>query len=167
MGIRSRELASGEGWRVHDVTCDSGPRDRPFDEQHSAVCIALVTEGSFQYRSPQGAAMMAPGSLMLGNVGGCFTCGHEHRAGDHCLSFRYSPEYFERIVASVPRARLEFRVPRLPPGHRLLPVLSHAHSFIAASKSLQTPDFALLEEVALRLAGVVCSALAESSAACP
>ena len=155
--MRAQELASGEGWRVHDVMCDSGPHDRPFEEQHSSVCIALVTGGSFQYRTQQGSAVMAPGSLMLGNVGACFSCGHEHRAGDRCLSFRFSPEYFERIVASVPRARrIEFALPRLPLVQRLLPVLTEAQSIRDAA----------LEEVALRLAGEVCSELADGSSAC-
>ncbi len=132
------------------------------------MCIALVTAGSFQYRTLQGSAVMAPGSLMLGNVGACFRCGHEHRAGDRCLSFRFSPEYFERIVASVPRARRsEFAVPRLPPVQRLLPVLSEAQSLRDARDSLSLPDCAVLEEVALRLAGDVCAVLAESSSACP
>jgi len=160
MGIRPRELASGEGWWVHDMVCDSGPHDRPFEEQHSSVCIALVTGGSFQYRTQQGSAVMAPGSLMLGNVGACFSCGHEHRAGDRCLSFRYSPDYFERIVASVPRARrMEFALPRLPPVQRLLPVLSEAQSICDAAVEL--------EEVALRVAGDVCAVLADGSNACP
>jgi AraC family transcriptional regulator len=158
MGIRARELAAGEGWRVHDVTCDSGPRDRPFEEQHSSMCIALVTAGSFQYRTAQGSAVMAPGSLMLGNAGACFRCGHEHRAGDRCLAFRFSPEYFERIVAAVPRARqMEFALPRLPPLQGLLSVLSEAQS--------ADPD--ALEELALRLAGDVCAVLADDSKVCP
>lgn len=159
MAIRSRHLASGEGWSVDDVTCNSGPRDRPFDERHSSVCIALVTEGSFQYRTSQGSAVMAPGSLMLGNVGACFTCGHEHRAGDRCLSFHFTPEYFERIVACVPRARAEFKVARLPPVERLLPVLSDAQVMLH--------DGSAAEEVALRLAGDVCGVLADSAGARP
>src|SRR6185437_3545588 len=89
-------------------------------------CIALVTAGTFQYRTSQGSAVMAPGSVLLGNVGACFTCGHEHRAGDRCLSFQFTAEYFERIVASVPGARLEFKLPRLPLVPSLLPVLSDA-----------------------------------------
>jgi AraC family transcriptional regulator len=187
MGIRPRELASGEGWRVHDVICDSGPRDQPFEEQHSSICIALVTGGTFQYRTQQGSAVMAPGSLMLGNVGACFSCGHEHRAGDRCLSFRFSPAYFERIVASVPRARrIEFALPRLPPVQRLLPVLAEAQSIRDAavespgsrpwssslasrphSAAVALMDGAELEEVALWLAGDVCSVLADGSSACP
>ena len=157
MGIRSRQVASGEGWRVDDVACDSGPRDRPFDERHSSVCIALVTEGSFQYRTSQGSAVMAPGSLMLGNVGACFTCGHEHRSGDRCLSFHFTAEYFERIVACVPRARPAFKLPRLPPVERLLPILSDAQ--------VMQHDGDCVEEVALRLAGDVCAVLADATSA--
>jgi AraC family transcriptional regulator len=156
MGIRSRQVASGEGWRVDDVTCNSGPRDRPFEERHSSVCIALVTEGSFQYRTSQGSAVLAPGSLMLGNVSACFTCGHEHCVGDRCLSFHFTPEYFERIVACVPRARPEFKLARLPPVERLLPVLSDAQVI---------RDGGAVEEVALRLAGDVCAVLAEGTSA--
>jgi AraC family transcriptional regulator len=170
MGIRARELASGEGWWVHDMVCDSGPHDRPFEERHASVCIALVTTGSFQYRTQQGSSVMAPGSLMLGNVGACFSCGHEHRAGDRCVSFRFTPEYFERIVASVPRARrVEFVLPRLPPVQRLLPVLTEAQSIRdAAVESPVAPmDCEELEELALRLAGDVCSVLADGSSACP
>jgi AraC family transcriptional regulator len=175
MGMRSRQLASGAGWQVEDVICNSGPRDRPFDEQHSSVCIALVTAGSFQYRTAHGAALMAPGSLLLGNVGACFTCGHEHRAGDRCLSFRFTPEYFERIVASVPKARVEFKLPRLPPIAPLLPVLSDAQVLRDAAglgqsdpaAPLAPADSSAAEEVALRLAGDVCSALVHGSGAPP
>lgn len=181
MGIRSRQVASGEGWRVEDVTCNSGPRDRPFDERHSSVCIALVTEGSFQYRTSHGSAVMAPGSLMLGDEGACFTCGHEHRAGDRCLSFHFTAEYFERIVACVPRARPQFKLARLPPVERLLPVLCDAQVLRDATGSLHAAcaphaieaisdpmhDGAAVEEVALRLAGEVCAVLADGRSDCP
>ncbi len=172
MGMRLRQLASGAGWRLDDVVCDSGPQDRPFDEQHSSVCIALVTEGTFQYRTSQGSAVMAPGSLLLGNVGACFTCGHEHRAGDRCLSFRFTAEYFERIVASVPGSPLEFKLPRLPLVPSLLPVLSEVQALRDAAgagepgaASLER-DCNTAEEVAMRLAGDVCSALAKGPGAC-
>src|SRR5689334_9067881 len=31
----STTLAEGDGWRVADVICTSGPDDRPFEERHS------------------------------------------------------------------------------------------------------------------------------------
>lgn len=93
-----RELARDAGWSVSDVVCSSGPRDRPFGEQHTGVCIAMVIAGSFQYRSSAGRELMTPGSLLLGNAGQCFECGHEHGVGDRCLSFSYEPEYFEHLA---------------------------------------------------------------------
>src|SRR5688572_28059798 len=65
-------LATGAEWSVDDVICTSGPADRPFEEQHSGISIAVVAAGTFDYRSPAGRAFMAPGSLLLGNDGACF-----------------------------------------------------------------------------------------------
>ena len=74
-------LASGNGWRVHDVVCTASAHDRPFEEQHESVCIAAVTSGTFRYRSTQGAATLAPGAVLLGNERHCYECSHEHSAG--------------------------------------------------------------------------------------
>lgn len=95
----TRWLARGEGWSVGDVICTSGPDDRPFEERRASVAIALVTAGTFQYRSAAGRELMTPGSLMLGNAGQSFECGHEHGLGDRCLSFQYDPDYFECLAA--------------------------------------------------------------------
>src|SRR5215469_8870129 len=116
MTIDVETLASGPGWRLRDVLCSAGPHDRPFEERHDSVCVAAVTQGTFQYRSAQGAAVLGPGSVLLGNAGQCFHCGHEHGVGDRCLSFQLAPEHLEAIVAAVPGVRcLQFNVPRLPP----------------------------------------------------
>src|SRR5689334_2615044 len=64
----AREIAAGPGWRVSDIVCGAGPADRPFEERHADACIAAVTEGTFQYRGRQGAAVLAPGALLLGNA---------------------------------------------------------------------------------------------------
>ena len=120
-------LARGEGWSVADVVCTSGPADRVFEEQHTYYSIAIVLTGTFQYRSRAGHALMTPGSLMLGSPGQCFECGHEHAEGDRCVSFWYSPEYFERLVGD---ARLTnhnaFVIPRIPPVRTLAPVVAAA-----------------------------------------
>jgi len=77
-----RSIAAGQGWSVADVTCTSGPQDRSFEERHTRPTIAIVLAGSFQYRSPLGSGFMAPGSLLLGNAGHCYECGHRHGEGD-------------------------------------------------------------------------------------
>ena len=113
MTVTAHELASGPGWRVVDLTCRAGVHDRPFEEQHGDYCIAAVTYGTFRYSATQGTAVLAPGSMLLGNAGSCFECGHEHAAGDRCLSFHYAPEFLEAVVAETPGARkIGFVAPR-------------------------------------------------------
>ena len=110
-----RILAQGDGCTVADVLCTSGPHDRPFEEQHRHYTIALVMGGSFQYRGRTGCELMAPGSLVLGNAGESFECGHQHAAGDRCLAFWYTPECFEQLAADAGARDLNFPVLRLPP----------------------------------------------------
>src|SRR5262249_36175402 len=93
-----RPLAGGEGWAVSDVVCNAGPRDRTFEERHDDAAVAIVVAGTFQYRSTSGRELMTPGSLLLGNPDEPFECGHEHAAGDRCLSFSFAPDYFESVA---------------------------------------------------------------------
>src|SRR5690606_20465630 len=98
----SRTIAAGDGWRAVDLVCTAGRDDRPFEEAHGDFCVAAVTAGTFRYRTIQGTALLAPGALLLGNAGACFECGHEHAAGDRCLSFHFSSDLLEQILANVP-----------------------------------------------------------------
>jgi AraC family transcriptional regulator len=151
----SHLLASGPGWRVSDVICNAGPRDPTFEERHNSVCIAVVTAGTFQYRSPRGAAVLGPGALLLGNAGDCFECGHEHAIGDRCLAFHFTADRLERIVAAVPGARhIGFSVPRLPPSASLMPLIA------AAEAARDDGDETALEELAFGLAGAAAAAVA-------
>ena len=113
-GIAGRVLARGAGWVVEDLVCTCGPRDRAFEEQHQQASVAVVVAGSFQYRSGKACELMTPGTVLLGNAGQWFECGHEHGNGDRCVSFHYSPEYFERIAAVAGVRKLEFGGLRIP-----------------------------------------------------
>ena len=155
-------LASGPGWRASDIVCTAGPDDRAFEEAHPQHCIAIVRSGSFRYRSTQGSAVLAPGSLLLGNRGACFECGHEHAAGDRCLAFQFEPGWLEGIVAAVPGARqIGFAQAHLP---ALAPLAS-----VVAEAEIAADDPEGLEETALRLASAVASILsgAKPGAATP
>lgn len=148
----SRAIADGPGWRVTDVVCTDGPHDRRFEETHDCVSIAMVLRGSFQYRSAHGEALLAPGTLLTGNPGQCFECGHEHGTGDHCLSFQLAPGYAERILKDVPGARrLSFQRPKLPPSPQLISLMAEA---VAASHHA---DPHALEEITVRLAAYAAS----------
>src|SRR4029453_16795283 len=100
-GAVSRTLAKGEGWRLIEVICRSGPADRPFEEEHAWTSVSAVMSGVFTYRSAHGRALMSPGSLLLGNRGACFACGHEHGIGDRCVSFQVSPELAEETAGDL------------------------------------------------------------------
>lgn len=149
----ARMIATGDGWSVDDVICTCGPQDRPFEEQHSSIVIALVAAGSFQYRasshySSSTAELMTPGSLVLGNIGQHFECGHEHAIGDRCVAFRYSLEYFETVIADS-GARIftrNFSTLRLPPLRTLSPITAQVLA------GLVTSEDTAWEELALQLA---------------
>jgi AraC-like DNA-binding protein len=153
MAVTTHILAEGPGWQVRDITCDSGPRDKAFEEQHSGVSIAVVTRGSFQYRTRAGSAVLVPGSLLLGNAGACFECGHEHAPGDRCLAFHMTPQCFEETVAATGGTRTTFDRPALPPLPQLMPVLA------AAEAARNAKDGGAFEEIVLRLSGAVASLL--------
>jgi AraC family transcriptional regulator len=140
-----RIIACGDGWTVADVMCTFGPHDHPFEERHTLSTIAIVLAGSFQYRSQIGRGLMTPGSLMLGNQGHCFECGHQHGEGDRCVSFSYAPEYFERLAADAGTGvrSLAFGVPRLPPLRQLSPVIARASAGVLGAVDVPWEEMAV------------------------
>ena len=141
------KLARGESWRVADVLCTAGPRDRPFEERHGEFTIAMVVAGSFRYRGENNGAgeLMTPGSLLLGQSGHCFECGHEHGCGDRCVSFHYAPALFEGIAAEL-GVGAELRSLRLPPLRALAPLVARACDYLDGAGP------GAWEELALQLA---------------
>jgi AraC family transcriptional regulator len=128
-----------------DVVCTAGPQDRPFEEQFSETCVAIVVRGTFQYRTSGGRELMMPGALLLGNAGDHFTCGHEHGVGDRCVSFSFSPEFCERVKAGAGISRPRFQTPRLAPSRALSPLVSRASQLSAS------PVPAAFEQLAIQL----------------
>jgi AraC-like DNA-binding protein len=154
----TRSLAKGDGWCVHDVVCALGPDDRAFEEQHGDVSIAIVLEGSFLYRSETGRSLMYPGSLLLGNAGACFECGHEHGTGDHCLSFHFSQALFEEIAATVAGShRFRFPTAMLPALRQLAGLIVKVEAGIRDETPLRMEELSIgiAEGVLATLAGEV------------
>ena len=149
-----RRVSAGDGWSVADVVCTCGPRDRAFEEQHTGVSIALVLAGTFQYRGEHGRELMTPGSLMLGNAGARFECGHEHAPGDRCVSFHYCRELFERLAADAGLGvgDRRFHTGKLPPNRALSPILSRTAVGAASGNDLGWEELAIeLAVAALRV----------------
>lgn len=151
---RGREIAAGAGWGVSDVLCRLGPQDRPFEERHAAVSLALVIAGSFQYRTGVGRALLYPGAFLLGNPGACFVCGHEHGVGDRCLAFRFAPDFFAEIAASAAgSARFRFPAAMLPASRRLALPLIEGETRVRHGLAMEEWVIRLAEAVIAALAG--------------
>lgn len=156
----ARTLAKGDGWRVSDVICALGPQDRAFEEQHGDVTIAIVLAGSFFYRGEAGRSLMYPGSLLLGNAGACFECGHDHGTGDRCLSFHFSRSYFEEIAtAAAGSHRFRFATNMLP---ALRPLAGPIVKIEAAAMAM---DPICLEEHSIGLAETALTVLSDGGRA--
>lgn len=158
----ARSIATGEGWSVSEFTCRLGPHDRPFEERHDHATIAAVIEGTFQYRTPAGTALLYPGSFLLGNAGACFQCGHEHGIGDRCISYRFDLPLFEEIAAGVVgSSRFRFSTAMLPAMPQL------AQSLVELETSASGGSEVAAEERAIRLVETVLSVVAAKARPTP
>lgn len=155
MTLTSQILATRPGWRARDVQCGAGPQDPAYEEQHDGVCMAIVLDGTFEYRCSRGRAALAPGAILLGVPGEPFECGHDHSIGDRCLSFHLDAEVYERMLAGIPGARrFAFATPSIPPAG------GRAHLLAAADAALDDPLAA--EELLHQLTAAVAQAGVEA-----
>jgi AraC-like DNA-binding protein len=142
--IADRPIASGKGWRAHDIICTCGPHDHDAEELTTANSVALVLSGTFIVRDRHGTSLLSEGSYFLASAGHCFACSHRHGEGDRCLSFRFEPELFDRIAHDA-GAGPGFAHNRLPPVRSLAPLTARARRAMTQPESM--------EEVAVELAG--------------
>lgn len=156
MTLAVRRTTCAPGISMSEVSCDAGPEDVPFEEQHAHASIAFVVGGGFGYHSSTGSAVLGPGAVLLGNPGAAYTCTHSVPGGDRCLSFGYSAEVVEEVAAAA-RGNGRFRRPALPasPAFAALPAL-------AASAADGTGPS--LEEIALDALGRALAAVAPERA---
>ncbi len=162
MSLQLQEIAAGTGWRARRFICQAGPEDAPFEEQHGSVSIAIVTRGSFEYRSEGGTATLVPGALLLGNPGQCYRCAHHHGRGDDCIAFQYDPEFWEETLAARPAAGpARFKNPSHPPDWVLTRLLAEIESATAI------PDARAMEELAIRLSQATLARHAGTTAEAP
>lgn len=163
-----RTLACGEGWRMEEVTCRAGPGGAAYEERHGWVSIAAVLSGTFTYRSDRGRALLAPGALLLGNVGSCFQCGHDHAAGDRCIAFHLAPELVEQVAGSLKGARrANFAAVSIPPLETLLPLFSSVRTsgdYEGLTLEVAATALALDQDAATRPASAAELARASASA---
>jgi AraC-like DNA-binding protein len=147
-------IAAGRGWRVSDSEFRADNGACLLEDRHEYFSIAAIIEGSFRYRSTHGSAILTPGALLLGNAGDPFECTYEHTLGDRCISFYYTPDFFEHVAKTLPIAgRFDFGAHRIPPTSAMIALTAAVEAESASGDALQ------VEEVALQLAGGVLSLL--------
>jgi AraC-like DNA-binding protein len=98
---------------VVDYRCEARPEDAPFVEQHESFSIAYVRRGTFGCRARGRSFELVTGSILVGHPGDEYTCTHEHRGRDECLSFHLAPALVE-AVGYRPEIWQSVRVPPLP-----------------------------------------------------
>jgi AraC-like DNA-binding protein len=99
---------------------------------------------------------MTPGSLLLGNAGQSFECGHEHGEGDRCIAFHYDRDFFEGLAADVlaPRDDRRFRRLRLPAMRAMSPLIARACMALEDPAGISWQELSLqVAARALRVAG--------------
>jgi AraC family transcriptional regulator len=133
-----RLISSGDHWSIAEYPCNAGLDDHPFEETHKQFTIAAVVEGSFNYRTDVGRALLYPGAIMLGNFGECFECGHDHSVGDRCIAFHFAPEFFAEIAASAAGySQYMFPAPMLPALALLTPLVVGFETLAAGACPLE------------------------------
>lgn len=163
--IATRLIAAGVDWRIAEVSCRAGPRDAPYEEQHTRVSISAVVAGTFGYRCEMGRALLYPGALMLGNPGTCFECGHEHSSGDSCIAFHFAPDLFQEVAASAAGShRFRFTAAMLPAMPELLPTLVEIDALTQDARRMAGEHLAirLAERVSETMAGAKMRGVAPS-----
>jgi AraC family transcriptional regulator len=161
LSIERRLLAQGQGWHVYDLAFRSTSARSRFESRHDGVTVAAVTAGSFSYRSTRECVTLMPGALLLGNDGDEFECSYEKSWGDRCISFRYTPEYFERIAGTGGAKRPGFHTHRVAPTPAAIALTAELEAECARA------DSGRWDELALRVAGDAVSAAAGAGAVRP
>ena len=98
---------------VIDYRCEAKPEDAPFVEVHNSFSIAYLRKGAFGCRARGRSFELVAGSILIGYPGDEYLCTHEHRGGDQCLSFHFSPALVE-AVGCRPEIWRSVCVPPLP-----------------------------------------------------
>ncbi|NTX17818.1 helix-turn-helix transcriptional regulator [Myxococcus sp. CA056] len=96
-------LGQGEAFDVRDCVCLEGAGSPAFGGQHPRVRISVVLSGVFHVRAREGAAVVGPGALLLGNRSAPYEYRHVDDGGDRSIVFDCSESLLEDALRSLGR----------------------------------------------------------------
>ena len=88
-------LLHRDGFAVRDCVCRCKRESPAFENVFPAHRAAVMIGGSFHYQSDFGAALLAPGALLLGKAGGGYCYRHVDDGGDRSVIFDFSDDLLE------------------------------------------------------------------------
>ncbi|WP_224243995.1 helix-turn-helix domain-containing protein [Hyalangium gracile] len=130
-------------------------RSPVFEGENPRACISVVLAGTFHARSSQGAVLVGPGALLLGNASGAYEFRHVDDGGDRSIVFDYEEALLEEVAGSLgarfQRGRAFGRagVPASPDS---------VEAVMLAHEALRSGEAEALREAALAVAGVALAA---------
>ncbi|MFP2929218.1 helix-turn-helix transcriptional regulator [Pyxidicoccus sp. 3LG] len=86
---------------VEDCVCCAGIRSPRVEGQHSRAHVSVILGGAFHARSKQGARVVGPGALLLGNACEPYEYRHVDDGGDRSIVFDYADELLEDMGRSL------------------------------------------------------------------
>jgi len=111
--MATKDVFRGNTVTVIDYRCEAEPHAPPFVELHNSFSLSYVRRGTFGCRARGRSFELVAGSILVGHPGDEYTCTHEHRGRDECLSFHLAPALVE-AVGYRPEIWQSVRVPPLP-----------------------------------------------------
>ena len=147
-GSFGKLVAEGDGWRVLDIVCTAGPRDRPFEERHAWTSISMVMAGSFNYRSDRGCVADVAGRAAARQRRTQLRMFASAWRGRSMRLVSIQPGFVRRasrVMRVLPAPR--FSHDRIPPLRALAPITARIATAIDRG--------AHFEEIGLELAGAV------------
>lgn len=126
--------------QVLQFRCDAGVGAPPVREWHPSNSLGVVLSGTFGYHAGARRADMIAGGTVIGRGGDEYVCTHEHRCGDTCLSFRFSPAREEELGLR----KQDWQTGGIGPVKELGPLAGLAASAVAGTAALHPEEAAML-----------------------
>ncbi|NMO13650.1 helix-turn-helix transcriptional regulator [Pyxidicoccus fallax] len=140
-------LGQDASMQATDCVCHAGVCSPLFEGAHPRAHISVLLAGTFHARSRQGAALVGPGALLLGNAFAPYEYRHVDDGGDRSIVFDYDEVLMDELGGSRGFSRL--CIPSSP---------ASAGAVMLAWQALWSGEAEALKEAALAVAEVALAA---------